>query len=245
MPNKFAGKKIRCPKCKASILVAAVDNDVKNSAALGTCKELNQILIDTGTVAVEPVVEADVPIEVSTKVVSNFDASEKLRAQVDRSRGDRNLVARFIACLIFVVGLVNLVPAIYHWHIWSSDPLNVVFPKWIFMLIFIAALHVLYALFAFQIADWSALRAVSVVVLVFAAVFVFVFTELLLGKTDSKVAEYINLPGSMVKTAIIWTAVMLLMELITCYLTARESFYWQRIEKLSGRLTFEAGEPNV
>ncbi len=243
VPGKYASKKIRCPKCKTAIQVP--DADVQPSSLVGDSNnELSQIHIDTGGVSVDPVIEDDVHIEVSTRVNVDFSPSEKLLAQIERSRSDRNLAAWFIACLILVVGLANLVPAIYHWHVWSKDTLNVVFPKWIFMLIFIAALHLLYSLFAFQISDWSALRAVAIVVLIFAAVFVFVFSELLLGKSESKVADYINLPDTMRKTAIVWTAVMLLMELTTCYLAARESFVWQRIEKLSSKLVHETvGNP--
>ena len=204
-------------------------------------EERLDIQIDTGEELQVELVADEINIDTSNRIASDTGSSEKLLAQVDRSRIDRLLVARFIAALIFVVGIVNLVPAIYHWYAWSTNPLNVVFPKWIFMVIFIAALHLLYSVFVFQVADWSALRAVAVVALIFAGVFGFVFTELVLGKTQSTVANYSGLPASMLKTAIIWTSVMLLLELITCYLTARESFHWQRIERLTDKLATESG----
>ena len=244
VPDKYAGKLIRCPNCKTTVRVGvslknAQDSDLP-TVVTGSATDAEQdwtdfqiVTDDLNTQDLDTAPIGSFTVESTDAVqIERIAQVEQSEGRIQRARQDRILLSRIAAVFIILVGLINLAPAMFHWYQWSQDPLAVELPRWIYFLVFIAAIHFLYALFVLQIPDWSALRSVSVVMLIEAAVCGFVSVGILLGGANSPTVSYLGLQYSMLNSASIWCVAMLLLAIVTCYLTAKESFNWQQIDRL-------------
>ncbi len=90
----------------------------------------------------------------------------------------------------------------------------------------------MYAVYLVQIPDWSALKTVSIAMLVVATLFGSISTGLVTGGGQGAVASFLELPLVMSYQASIWCVAMLLLSTLMCYLGGREALNWQRTEQL-------------
>ena len=125
-----------------------------------------------------------------------------------------------------------MIPAVFHWYQWTQAESESPIARWIYLQIFIAAIHVLYAIYLVQIPDWSALRSVAVAMLAVAAVFGLISTGLLLGGNDGSIAKFLDLPYVLSRSATIWCVAMLCLATLMTFMSGRESLNWQRTEQL-------------
>lgn len=169
-----------------------------------------------------------VHIETGAAVTSQ----QKWESRFRKSHADRVVLTRFLSVCLIVVGIVNVVPAIMFWvqfnDIDQVDPI----PRWVYLQVFAALLHVVYAVFLAQLADWSALQAVSWSMLAIAMAFGLLSTGLITGDGNGFVAKFLGLQGAMVRRAGLWCVAMLCVATLASYLGGRESARWQRAEKL-------------
>lgn len=164
----------------------------------------------------------------------------QIQQRASRARDDRIVLARFFAICLCGIALINMVPAFNFWQNWreysggfAGRSQDAPLPRWIYLQIFIAAIHVMYAVFLVQINDWSSLRAVSIAMLVVAMAFGMVSTGILIGGYDGAVANFLELRGlALVRQASIWCVAMLCLSTLMSYLGGRESARWQRAEIL-------------
>ncbi len=161
-----------------------------------------------------------------------FDQKASWEDRVRKSNSDRVVLARFFAVSLCVVAVVNMFPALYFGYDWYQSLENSTLPRWIYLQIFLAAIHVLYAIFLFQIPDWSSLRAVSVALLVIAFLFGLTSTSLLVGGGAGELAAFLGLTFTMIQRATIWCVAMLCLSTLMSYLGGREAANWQRAEQL-------------
>ena len=152
--------------------------------------------------------------------------------RLEKANADRNVLARFFALCLCIVSIVNMVPAFYHWYQWTQLVETMALPRWIYILIFVGAIHFVYAIFLAQISDWSALRAVSVAMLAIAFVFGFVSTGLLVGGGQGNLSSFLGISFTMNRQACIWCVAMLCLATLMSYWAGRESSNWQRAEHL-------------
>lgn len=171
-----------------------------------------------------------------TPIIPDFANPEnrkvELQQRVKASSADRKVLLKFFAACLGIVALVNLGPAVYHWIEWSQIIDSPALPRWIYLQAFVAVIHVVYAIYLLQIPDWSALKAVSVAMLVVAFVFGLVSTGLVAGGGQGAVAGFLELPHVLVYQASIWCVAMLLLSTLMCYMGGREALNWQRTEQL-------------
>lgn len=154
-------------------------------------------------------------------------------ARFQKSRDDRIVLARFLAVCLIGVAIVNVVPAVIYWYRWSSmDVVESSLPRWVYLQVFAALLHVVYAIFLVQVADWASLRAVSYAMLAVAMTFGLLSTGLIVGDGSGSVPKFLELEGSLVQRAGLWCVAMLCVATLASYLGGRESARWQRAEKL-------------
>jgi len=153
-------------------------------------------------------------------------------ARFKKSRDDRVVLARFLACCLIGVAIVNVVPAVIFWQRVSSLDVVEPLPRWVYLQVFAALLHVVYAIFLVQVADWASLRAVSYAMLVVAMTFGLLSTGLIVGDGSGAVPKFLELEGSLVQRAGLWCVAMLCVATLASYLGGRESARWQRAEKL-------------
>jgi len=114
------------------------------------------------------------------------------------------------------------------WNRWSEQILAPTLPQWVYWQVFIAALCLVYAVFLIQIADWSALKSVSIVMLVVAMGYGLVTASLVLGGVQSPAARCLSLDGQTLDRGKIWCATMLCIATLISYFGGRESSKWKR-----------------
>lgn len=163
---------------------------------------------------------------------STADKMSAIEIRTRRANADRVTLTRFFAAMLVFVGLVNFAPAIYCWYTWSQVDIDFLLPRWIYLQIFIAVLHLVYAVLLIQVPDWSTLRSIAVVMLAFAFVFGLFSMGLLTTGGNGLLAQFLQVPDSLGRQACIWCVAMLCLATLASYLAGRESNNWQRTERL-------------
>lgn len=148
------------------------------------------------------------------------------------SNSDRRVLARFFAFTVCMVAMINLLPAFIDAYSWYHAIETTILPRWIYLLVFVAAVHVIYAVLLFQIPDWSTLRAVSIALLGIAFVFGLFSTSLLFEGGGGIITNFLGLSYSIVQRAVIWCVAMLCLSTLMSYWGGREAAQWQRAEQL-------------
>ena len=139
---------------------------------------------------------------------------------------------RFFALSLCVVAIVNLIPTLHFWYDWAQAIDHSPLPRWIYLQFFVAAIHGIYAIFLFQVPDWSELRAVSVAMLIVGFGFGLVSASLLAGGGQGAAASFLGLSFDVMRQAAIWCVAMLCLATLMCYWGGREAGNWQRAEQL-------------
>ncbi len=196
---------------------------------------------------VKPIVATPIPARVRSRRVKppsappafEFRESEEVELEpqswqerVLLSNSDRRVLARFFAFTVCMVALINLLPAFIDGYTWYHAVETTILPRWIYLLVFVAAVHVIYAVLLFQIPDWSTLRAVSIALLGIAFVFGLFSTSLLFEGGGGIVTNFLGLSYSIVQRAVIWCVAMLCLSTLMSYWGGREAAQWQRSEQL-------------
>ena len=97
---------------------------------------------------------------------------------------------------------------------------------------FLAALHLIYAIFLVQIKDWSALFTVAIAMLAVAVVFAAVSAGLLTGGGQGVIAQFLEIPHVLISQASIWCVAMLCLATMMCYIGGKVAVNWKRTEQL-------------
>jgi len=130
---------------------------------------------------------------------------------------DRGVLRRVFGNLIFLFGVINMAPTLLFWNRWSEQILAPTLPQWVYWQIFIAAICLVYAVFLIQIADWSALKSVSIVMLVMAMGYGLVTASLVLGGAQSPAARWLSLDAQVLDRGKTWCATMLCVATLISY----------------------------
>jgi|GEM_PF-1953468 len=183
----------------------------------------------------EPIVRGNLNVSLggSTKEKStNPNEGKNWEERLTRANADRFFLAKLFAVgLIFVAGL-NLIPVLTQLITWGdSFQINEI-PNWFFLQVAICLLNLLYAIFLFQINDWSAMRSVSVLMLALAFIYGICCTGLLLGGNEGNVVTLLEISSFRIKQAASGFAVMLCLATLMSYWAAREASNWQRAEQV-------------
>ncbi|MCP4096250.1 MAG: hypothetical protein GY748_08410 [Planctomycetaceae bacterium] len=189
-----------------------------------------------GTAGVkEPIVRGNLNVSLggSTKEKSfNSNEGENWEERLTRANADRFFLAKLFAVgLVFVAGL-NLIPVLTQLITWGDLFQVNEIPNWFFLQVSICLLNLLYAIFLFQINDWSAMRSVSVLMLVLAFIYGICCTGLLLGGNEGSVVTLLEISSVRIKQATSGFAVMLCLATLMSYWAAREASNWQRAEQV-------------
>ena len=261
MPSNRSGKIVRCPGCKSALKIprlpanseVATDGPaIELAASIAKKKVVDPPKVTTPD-ATQPLApdapDFPMPVVVSAStdqvqldsfpvlqdensLQSESCKPDLMTTRIERARKERIVLARFFAVCLCIVAIVNMVPAIYHWSQWSEVAELQQLPRWTYLQIFVAAMHFVYAFYLIQINDWSALRTVSVVMIVVGAIFGAVSAGLALGGAQGSIARFLNLPYVMIRSASVWCVAMLCLATLTSYLVGREATNWRRIEQL-------------
>lgn len=184
--------------------------------------------------------DLDVPFAESIKRNSSEASEERTwEERLARANADRFFLAKlFAGGLIFVAGL-NLIPVLTQLISWGDSTSVNELPNWFFWQLAICLLNGLYAIFLFQINDWSALRSVSVFLLVHAFICGVCCTGLLLGGNGGRPMMLLEISSIRFKQATSGYAVMLCLATLMSYWAAKEASNWQRAEQVLKQILFK------
>ncbi len=184
-------------------------------------------LPQTPIVSSPPVINLAIADSAGEIVMDRKSWQQRLRD----ANADRTVLARILAFFLLLVAVVNIVPAAYHWQSWAQLDDTVDMPRWIYLQVFVGAMYLIYAAFLAQIPDWSALRSVSVALLVVAFGFGVVSTGLLVGGQGT-MAGLLGIPFALVRQAGIWCVAMLCLATVMSFWAGKESSNWRRAEQM-------------
>ena len=146
----------------------------------------------------------------------------------DRSDEDLRILSQFYAACIGFMGLVLIFPSLLAWSGWSVLPVEPLGSRWIFIMIFLGALHIVYAIFLFQIQERAALWAVSFFLL-FVACLHGVFTAgTWLDQGYGPVSRFFQLPPTETAAVTLWCFLHLCFSALLSYLCGRHALRWKR-----------------
>jgi len=144
---------------------------------------------------------------------------------------DHRIVARFYGLCIAILGVVSLAPAIVFLVKLNQAGMNEVTPRWIFLLIFVGAMHLIYSVYLMQISDWSALWAISILMLAASCLYGVFCGAILLDDGYGIVSRFLQISSSQQRSAMIWCLIGLTFSVLSSYLCGREAINWRRNEK--------------
>ena len=148
-----------------------------------------------------------------------------------RANADRFLLAKLFATGLILVAGLNLIPVLLQLTAWSGFSQADEIPNWFFLQLVISLLNLMYAIFLFQVNDWSAMRSVSVLMLAMAFIYGGCCTGLLLGGNNGSLMMLLEISSVAFRRATIGFAVMLCLATLFSYWAAKEASNWQRAEK--------------
>jgi hypothetical protein len=157
---------------------------------------------------------------------------QRWESRFRKSHDDRVVLARFLAACLVGIAIVNVIPAVLYWYRWTALDQVTPLPRWVYLQIFAALLHVVYAVFLLQVSDWASLRAVSFAMLAIAMAFGLLSVGLIFGDGSDFVPQFLGLEAAMIRRAGLWCVAMLCVATLASYLGGRESARWQRAETL-------------
>lgn len=170
-------------------------------------------------------------IEIDTNRQAATASGDLLNERVRKSRDDRVFLCRCTAIFLIALAIANVIPAAMHLYE-NHEYVSGSIARWVYLQLFVAFLHGIYAILVLQICDWSTLRSASIFTLIFAAAFGFIAVSLLLSGGDGPVARILELPFSLVPQAMVWSVTMLLLLLAGSFIAGVEAANWKKMERL-------------
>lgn len=145
-----------------------------------------------------------------------------------RSDDELRFLTQFYAACIGFMGLVLIVPSFLAWGGWAALPVEPMGSRWIFIMIYLGALHLMYAVFLFQVPDRSALWAISLFLLVVGCVHGVFTAGTWLDAGSGPVSRFLQLPASETAAVTLWCFLHLCFSALLCYLCGRQALKWKQ-----------------
>lgn len=189
----------------------------------------------SGDPAALPVPSPVVPVtdlQLSDTRAPNLSENRSWRERLETANSSRKILAKLFAAVLCFMAIVNMVPALYHWHHWSQVAESMPLSRWIYIQFFVGAVHLICAIFLLRSPTWSAMRAVSIMMLAMAFVFGFVSTGLLTGGGEGNLIGFLEIPDALYRHACIWCVAMLCLTTLMSYWGGKESTRWERVDRL-------------
>ena len=183
-----------------------------------------------------PAVPLSKPTNNGPSIVDPLLTTSGMSRRVSSANSDRALISKLFAVFLCLVALVHFAPAAYFWYEWSQTFESGDLPRWIYLQAFVAAFHLMYAVYLVQIEDWSSLKLVAFAMLAVAFTYGAVSTGLLAGGGQGVIAQFLEIPHVLNSKACIWCVAMLCLATLMCYVGGKVAVNWQRTEQLMAEI---------
>ena len=170
---------------------------------------------------------------------SKANGKQSWEERLTRANADRFFLAKLFASGLILVAGLNLIPVLAYLITWGGISQVSEVPNWFFLQVVISFLNLLYAIFLFQINDWSAMRSVSVLMLVIAFIYGVCCTGLLLGGDEGSLLMLLEISSVRGRQATSGFAAMLCLATLMSFWAAKEASNWQRAEQVLKQMLLE------
>jgi hypothetical protein len=136
--------------------------------------------------------------------------------------------ARTLSIILVIAGLFTMGPAIYTLFEWVQGAQVVDIDRWVFVLLFLAGIHFLYASYLVHLPDWSSVWVVSFLMLVLSCLDALCLAGILLGDASGPVARALQISTLLRSKSMIWILCMLSVHGLLSYFCGREAIRWKR-----------------
>jgi hypothetical protein len=140
-------------------------------------------------------------------------------------------LTQFFAMCVGVLGLVLIVPSLMAWGGWTALPVQPLGSRWVFIMVFLGGLHLVYAIFLFQIQDRAGLWSVAVFLLMVSCLQGVFTAGTWLDHGAGPVSRFLQLPVDETATVTLWCFLHLCFAILLGYLCGRQAMRWGRIER--------------
>jgi hypothetical protein len=159
-----------------------------------------------------------------------------------RSEDEFRFLSQFFAACIGVMGLVLIVPSSLAWNGWAALPVEPLGSRWIFIMIFLGALHIVYAVFLFQVLDRSALWSVSIFLLAVGCTHGIFTAGTWLDAGVGPVSRFLQLPPTDTAAVTLWCFLHLCFSVLLSYLCGSQALRWKQSHQRNHALNAAAIE---
>ncbi len=139
----------------------------------------------------------------------------------------RFLSQSFAFCLA-TLGVFLTVPSLLAWNGWTTLPVESQGSRWIPIMIFLGALHFVYAIFLFQIQDRAALWSVAIFLLAVGCIHGVFTAGTWLDAGVGPVSRFLQVPHGEATTLTLWCLLHLCFAILLCYLCGRQALLWKQ-----------------
>ena len=252
VPDDRAGRTLRCPRCGEEVVVPG--GEVREGEAPAEPPESRQESGDSRQKTVEAPIAREVqplapqaddspgheerPLDILSPVEPPPVALQppRVSAQLHADAG-RTLAVYWLAAALVAAAVVSVVPAVWDMleYAKSADLDAPPVARWALVLFFLAVVQLAYAVYLFQLPDWSSVWVVTVFLLVQAAGYAGVLgivlisdeSGLLVGQQGLQLAD--KLAGGQ---AALWCLCMVSVATILALFAGRMSLSWQRAQRV-------------
>ena len=158
-----------------------------------------------------------------------METRDLIQHRIERD-GGRGVVSAWTAAAILTLGCFHAVPAIVHLiNLPETSDSTLPVSRWIFCCFLLTGIYVAYAVYAFQISDWSVLFVVAILQLGMAALFAVLCGALYVDRGSGLIGRFLQIPRELNVSATIWCATLMCICGLFSYVAWREASRWKQI----------------
>lgn len=250
VPDHRAGTRLRCPRCGVELQVpgTAVQVASAQEKKLPAEKEsaVKQMLAAAEVAVPDPgeaasavpapplqVPDSAAPVGEAPTVEAPPLPARSAAAKAWTPPRNQRATAVGLSLVLAALALFGVAPAVWEWFALWQNPDEPPVPPWVFALLITAVLQMAYAVYLWQVPDWSAMWATTIATLAAAAAWAALLGTTLLGQQESALVELFRYADKLDgNRAAMWCFIMLCFTSVLAYFLGLTAVRWQRAFEL-------------
>lgn len=250
VPDHRAGTRLRCPRCGVELQVPgtlkAASVEKKEASVTPPVTVVEVAVPNLGEVASEleapplNVPDSAAPVGAAPMVEPPPLAAKSAAAKAWTPPRNQHATAIGLSLVLAALALFGVAPAVWEWFALWQNPDEPPVPPWVFALLITAVLQLGYAIYLWQVPDWSAMWATTIATLAAAAAWAALLGTTLLGKQESALVELFRYADKLEgNRAAMWCFIMLCFTSVLAYFLGLTAVRWQRAFELLRKMHAE------
>ena len=179
--------------------------------------------------AVEPVVDTAVAVE-SPPLPAAWTKPEIVHLGADHGRV---LAAYVLAGVLAVAALFSMAPAAWDVAEYIQFPETAFVARWALVLFFLGIVQMAYAVYLFQLPDWTSVWVVTIYSLLSAGIYAALLGLVVISREDGVIVSGLQLADKLAGgKAALWCLSMISLSVILAFFSGRLSLHWRKAESM-------------